>query len=285
MPPSPYTTLISCADLVAHLEDPAWAVVDCRFSLEDPPRGRRDYLLAHIPGAVYAHLDEDLAAPVIPGKTGRHPLPSMEHLTAAFSRWGIGKDTQVVAYDDWSAAPGGVAARLWWLLRWLGHDAVAVLDGGWARWQLEGRPAAPGVVSRPPAQFIPHPRPELIAADVNAMRRDPACRVVDSRANDRYRGQNETVDPIAGHIPGALNLPYAANVGADGLFLPPAALRRRFHSTLGEVRPGEVAFYCGSGVTAAHNVLAYLHAGLGEARLYPGSWSEWIVLHPHEVEV
>ncbi len=287
MPPPPYTTLISCADLAAHLDDPSWAVVDCRFSLEDAARGRRDYLLAHIPGAVYAHLDEDLAAPVIPGVTGRHPLPSVERLSAVFSRWGIAEATQVIAYDDWAAAPGGVAARLWWALRWLGHPAVAVLDGGWPRWQAEGRPTAPGLVIRPVAEFIPRPRPDLLVspADVERMSRDASCRVVDSRGNDRYHGQNETIDPIAGHIPGALNLPYAANVGPDGLFLPPEVLRRRFEDALAGVDPARVAFYCGSGVTANHNVLAYLHAGLGEARLYPGSWSEWIALHPDEVEV
>jgi len=273
-----YTTLISPSELISHLDDPDWAIVDCRFSLEAPDRGREDYLRAHIPGAVYAHLNDDLCAPHIPGVTGRHPLPAPERLAQTFSKWGIGPGVQVVAYDDWEAASGGVAARLWWSLRWLGHQAVAVLDGGWKRWVGEGYPWRGGWETRSPRSFIPNPRPELIvsAREVEALRLDGAYRVVDSRSADRYRGENETIDPVAGHIPGAINAPYSENVGPDGLFKSREELRRRFTALLGNVPAENVIFYCGSGVTACHNLLALMHAGLGEARLYPGSWSEWI---------
>lgn len=273
-----YTTLISVTELIAHLDDPLWTIVDCRFSLEDPQRGRNDYLRAHIPGAVYAHLNEDLCAPHVPGVTGRHPLPTPEQLAQKFSQWGIGPGVQVVAYDDWEAASGGVAARLWWSLRWLGHDAVAVLDGGWKKWVEEGLPWRSGWEVRSPKTFVPKPRPELIvsASEVEAMRLDPAYRVVDSRSADRYRGENETIDPVAGHIPGAINIPYADNVGPDGLFKSREELQERFMTLLGDVPAQNVIFYCGSGVTACHNLLAMLHAGIGEARLYAGSWSDWI---------
>lgn len=277
-----YKTLVSTSEVISHLKDPDWAILDCRYTLQEPERGRRDYLKSHIPGAVYAHLDEDLSSPPIPGVTGRHPLPFIDSLAAKFSEWGIGPGTQVVAYDDWPGASGAIAARLWWCLRWLGHDAAAVLDGGWERWLEVGGPVSAGAETRPPAQFISRPRPELQVnvAEVDAMRLDPAYRVFDSRAADRYRGENETVDPVAGHIPGAPNAPYADNIGPGGLFRPAGELRQRFSAMLGDLPAQNVVFYCGSGVTATHNLLAMLHAGLGEARLYAGSWSEWIT-DPH----
>src|SRR5690242_12480165 len=213
-----YTTLIPAATLAAHLADPDWAVVDCRFSLAEPERGRRDYDQAHIPGAVYAHLNTDLSAEVVPGRTGRHPLPPVERITQTLSDWGIDARTQVVAYDD---ADGSMAVRVWWLLGWLGHDAVAVLDGGWAAWQQAGYPVAGGQEARPPRTFVPHPRPERIlsAADVQARLRDPAFRLLDARTAPRYRGEQEPIDPVAGHIPGALSAPYAENVDPAGHFL------------------------------------------------------------------
>ena len=277
-----YKTLVSTDEVMSHLGDPDWAIVDCRFTLQETERGRRDYLQSHIPGAVYAHLDEDLSSPPIPGVTGRHPLPSIDFLTAKFSKWGIGPTTQVVAYDDWPGASGAIAARLWWCLRWLGHDAVAVLDGGWSRWLEVNGPVKGGLETRQPTEFIPRPRPELQVslAEVDAMRQVPTYRVVDSRAADRYHGENETVDPVAGHIPGALNAPFAENVGPDGRFRPAGELRQRFSALMGGLPAQNVVFYCGSGVTATHNLLAMLHAGLGEARLYAGSWSEWIT-DPH----
>jgi len=272
----PYTTLLTPSELAHHLADPDWVVVDCRFSLNDTERGRRDYQQAHIPGAVYAHLNEDLSGPIIPGKSGRHPLPDRDVLAQTLSRWGISPGVQVVAYDD---AGGSMAAvRLWWLLRWLGYDAVAVLDGGWPRWQRENRETRSGIEHRSARIFTPNPQSDLLvdASDVLAMLHDTEHPLFDSRSADRYRGENETIDPVAGHIPGARSAPYAENLDPDGLFLSPEALRARFQTLLGDVPADHVTFYCGSGVTAAHNVLAMSHAGLGTPRLYAGSWSEWI---------
>jgi len=273
-----YNTLIAIDGLLPHLENPDWAIIDCRFSLDDTGRGRRDYLRSHVPGAVYAHLDEDLCAPVIPGATGRHPLPPIAQLEDRFSKWGIGESVQVIAYDDWTPASGGVAARLWWSLRWLGHNTVAVLDGGWAAWQRLGLPSRRGVESRPRRKFQPNECPELLASSEEVMRwrQDPSYKVFDSRTTDRFRGENETIDPVAGHIPGSVSAPYVENVASDGLFLRAEALHERFERLLGRIPAERAVFYCGSGVTAAHNLLAMAHSGLGEGRLYAGSWSEWI---------
>jgi thiosulfate/3-mercaptopyruvate sulfurtransferase len=272
----PHTTLISPAGLLPHLADPGWAVFDCRFSLNDPARGREEYRQGHIPGAVYLHLNDDLSGPVVPGRTGRHPLPDPATLAARLGRWGVGAGVQVVAYDD---SGGSMAVRLWWLLGWLGHEAVAVLDGGWPAWQAAGYPTAAGdEAPRAARSFTPRLRPEWVAdtAAVDALRADPRYRLFDARTAERYRGENETIDPVAGHIPGAHSAPYAANLDPQGRFLPPEALRARYRALLGDIPAGQSIFYCGSGVTAAHHVLALAHAGLGSARLYPGSWSEWI---------
>ena len=279
-----HTTVIAPAALHARLNDPAWAVVDCRFSLADTQRGRRAYAEAHIPGAVYAHLDEDLSGPIRPGITGRHPLPGVGAFAQTLSYWGIDAGVQVVAYDDFG---GGIAARLWWMLRWMGHDAVAVLDGGFPAWQRLGLPTRPGDETRPPRRFVPHPRPAWIAEvdTVDARRSDPAYRLVDARAAVRYRGEQEPIDPVAGHIPGAVSAPFAENLDADGCFLPPEALRARFEALLAGVPPERAICYCGSGVTAAHNLLALTHAGLGNALLYPGSWSHWITDQERAVAV
>jgi thiosulfate/3-mercaptopyruvate sulfurtransferase len=280
----PYTTLISTAELAAHLTDPDWALMDCRFSLDDPERGRRDYQQAHIPGAVYAHLNEDLSGPVIPGKTGRHPLPDVEVFARTLSHWGIDANVQVVAYDDSS---GAIAARLWWMLRWLGHEAVAVLDGGWWPWQGEGRPVRSGLESRPPRTFVPHPQPQLLArtSEIESSLLDQTSRLLDARAIERYRGQVEPIDPVAGHIPGAISAPFTENLNPDGCFRPPEEIRARFQTLLSDVPIDQVICYCGSGVTAAHNLLALAHAGLGDARLYAGSWSEWITDPNHRIEI
>ena len=271
-----YTTLISAAELAEHLDDPAWVVVDCRFELAYTERGRRDYQAGHIPGALYAHLDGDLSGPVIAGQTGRHPLPDIQKLALTLGGWGIGEGIQVVAYDDFN---GGIAARLWWLLRWLGHDAVAVLDGGWAHWSRQKLLVRTGPESKPARRFEARPRPELLVktATVEAMSQDRRPALFDSRAADRYRGENETIDPVAGHIPGAISAPYPDNLGPDDLFLPREMLRARFEALLGDTPAEQAVFYCGSGVTAAQNLLALAHAGLGQARLYGGSWSQWIV--------
>ena len=251
-------------------------VVDSRFSLADFSLGHKNYLASHIPGAVFADLNLDLASPHIPGVTGRHPLPPVEQAAALFSRLGIAPGVQVVAYDDLGGALAAV--RTWWMLRWLGHEAVAVLDGGWQAWQRLNYPVRSGEETRSPRLFVPHPRPELIAtaADVEAHRLDPAYRILDARAHERYRGENETIDPVAGHIPGAISAPYATNLNPDGTFCTPDQLRQRYQALLGDMPAQNTISYCGSGVTSIHNLLAMLNAGLGEGKLYVGSWSEWI---------
>ncbi len=278
-----YTTLISTAELALHLADRDWAIFDCRFSLADPERGRRDYAQAHIPGALYAHLNDDLSGPIVPGVTGRHPLPAIEEMAARFSEWGIDQRVQVVAYDD---SGGSMAARLWWLLRWLGHEAVAVLDGDWRKWTSEGRPTRDGLAIRSSRRFVPHPRSDLLitTAEVESRLHDAGFKLFDSRTADRYRGENETIDPIAGHIPGAISAPYPDNLNPAGSFRSGEELRTRFTMLLGDTPAEHTAFYCGSGVTAAQNILALKHAGLGDARLYAGSWSEWITDPQHSIE-
>lgn len=270
-------TLISVNNLAAALEDPSLAIVDCRFSLDDTDRGRRDYSLSHVPGAVYAHLDEHLSAPVAPGVTGRHPLPDVQLLSDRLTSWGIGPGVHVVAYDD---AGGAIASRLWWLLRWLGHDDAAVLDGGWPAWlELDGR-AKGGLESRNPAvpPFAPRIRSAIVASTeevISLAGASDSC-LMDARGADRFRGENETIDPVAGHIPGAVSRPYADNLRADGTFRDADELRTIFEQTLAGLGPNQAVVYCGSGVTGAHDVLAMAHAGLDGARLYAGSWSEWI---------
>jgi thiosulfate/3-mercaptopyruvate sulfurtransferase len=270
-----YRTLISATELAANLGDANWAVIDCRFSLADTEQGRRFYLASHIPGAIYAHMDEDLSGPVTPGKTGRHPLPEPAVLAEKLSAWGVDERVQVVAYDD---SGGSMAARLWWLLRWLGHDAVAVVDGGWPQWQAAGLPVTPAISSRTPRTFAPRVQDGIVATAEEIMGRlgAPGLALFDARTADRYRGENETIDPVAGHIPGSVSAPYPENLQEDGRFQPAPLLRERFAALLQGASPQEAIFYCGSGVTAAHNVLAVAHAGLGDARLYAGSWSEWI---------
>jgi thiosulfate/3-mercaptopyruvate sulfurtransferase len=278
-----YTTLISTAELATALDNPDWAVVDARFVLADPDKGEHDYRAGHIPGAVYAHLGRDLSSPHVLGQTGRHPLPPVAEFAETLGRWGIDAGAQVVVYDD---SGGMVAGRLWWMLRWLGHNAAAVLDGGWSAWQMEGRPTCAGVETRSPRIFVPHMQPELLVTvdEIEARRGDPALRLFDARSADRFRGENETLDPVAGHIPGAVSAPYAANLGPDGRFLPPGQLAARFEQLLGDSPAEEAVFYCGSGVSAAHNLLAMQHAGLPLPRLYVGSWSEWIAEGTRPVE-
>ena len=271
-----FTLLIDASELKLHLlEANNWAVIDCRFSLDDTERGRRDYLKAHIPGAVYAHLDDDLSGKRIPGKTGRHPLPEVDSFAATLSALGIDADTQVVVYDD---ATGTMAARLWWLLQWVGHANVAVLDGGWMSWIHSGLPARSGQESRAPKHFEPCETPEayITTGQVQEIRDDPHYVLLDARSGPRFRGEVEPIDPVAGHIPGALSAPCEENVTPEGRFHSPDVLRRRFEYFVKCVPPENVICYCGSGVTAAHNILAIAQAGLGRARLYAGSWSEWI---------
>lgn len=278
-----YTTLISASELADHMKNNNWAIVDCRFSLDDPERGYREYLQSHLPGAVYAHLNEDLSGQIIPGKTGRHPLPGLETFIQKLSNWGIDSHVQVVAYDDKGGAMA--AARLWWMLRWIGHCPVAVLNGGWQQWLKNGYPVSKGKEMRGRRTFTPHPRNDYLrdANDIVKILNNPDFRLLDSRSTERYRGENETIDPVAGHIPGALSVPFTDNLDMNGLFRSQKELKDRFQGLLGNTPADHTVFYCGSGVTAAHNVLAFAHAGLGHASLYAGSWSEWITNPDHPV--
>lgn len=271
-----YTTLISVPELIPEIGDPNWVIIDCRFSLDDPEYGRQNYIDAHIPGAVYAHLDEDLSSPVIEGVTGRHPLPSVEAFTEKLGDWGINSSSKVISYDD--AGGSMAAARLWWLMRWLGHYAVAVLDGGWQSWLNASKPVTSGQEERSSSMFIPRVKQRRLieTSEILARLQDPEFRLLDSRDEARYRGEVEPIDPVAGHIPGALSFPHQNVLDEQGKFLPPEVLRQLFQPLLGDIPAKDTAFYCGSGVTSAQNVLALAHSGLGDARLYAGSWSEWI---------
>jgi thiosulfate/3-mercaptopyruvate sulfurtransferase len=272
----PHTTLMDTATARNHLADPDWVFVDCRFFIRDIELGRKDYLASHIKGAAFADLDKDLSGPIVPGRTGRHPLPDPESIVRVFSRLGIGPHTQVIAYDESTGAM--VAARLWWLLKWAGHDAVAVLEGGFKAWTGAGLPCGSGPESRPPSRFVAAFRPDLAvdARHVLSVLNNPDWVVLDARAADRYRGENETIDPVAGHIAGAVSAPYVLSLGPDGLFKPAEEIARLFESAMGGRDPEHTIVYCGSGVTAAHSVLACAHAGKGLPRLYAGSWSDWI---------
>ena len=268
-----FTTIIGTGDLAAHLSDPQWITVDCRFQLADESWGERGYLIAHIPGAVYAHLNKDLSGPLT-GTNGRHPLPDPGVLVQTFIRLGIGSGMQVVAYDQDN---GMFASRLWWLLRWMGHERVAVLDGGLQKWMAEQRPVSPGKNVRAAKQFTGSPRSEMLAdaAAVAALigRRD--AMLLDARAPERYRGDIEPIDRVPGHIPGAVNYCFQQNVDDQGVFRAAGELRAQLSAAIGTIPPERVVCYCGSGVTACQNLLAMEHAGLAGAKLYAGSWSEW----------
>jgi thiosulfate/3-mercaptopyruvate sulfurtransferase len=267
-----YTTLVDVPLLAAHVADPNWLIVDCRFDLANPAAGESTFEASHIPGAVYAHLDRDLAAPITPS-TGRHPLPAPEAFAATLGRWGVTTSTQVIAYD---ADNGMYAARLWWMLRWVGHDPVAVLDGGLAKWRKENRPTTAEVPQFSPTTYPARLRADM-AVDVGYVQANLGkALLVDARSPQRYRGESEPIDPVAGHIPGALNRSNSDNLSPAGVFKPREELEKDFLALLGGRQPGEVVNYCGSGVSAAHNALAMEVAGLTGSKLYAGSWSEWI---------
>jgi thiosulfate/3-mercaptopyruvate sulfurtransferase len=268
--------IVSCEEAAEHLSDPTWVFIDCRYDLMDKEKGVREYANNHVPGALFAHIDRDLSGPVGDGHRGRHPLP----LPPSFQRWcglhGITPDTMVVAYDDQA---GQWASRLWWLLRHYGHQKVAVLDGGLTRWKALKLPLRPGhEPARKEAKFTGQPghMPIVDAAILETGLGKPAAyQLVDARAGERYRGEVEPVDKKAGHIPGAISMPFGGNVGEQMRFLPPEKLLERYERTLGVQEVGRVACYCGSGVTGPHNILAMELAGMGTPALYPGSWSEW----------
>jgi len=273
MSPPVYTTLISAAELAAlHAAGAAPVIVDASFDLADTGAGAKRYAEAHVAGSLYVHLDDDLCSAKT-GRNGRHPLPGRAAFARTVGGLGIGPATQVVAFDG----QGGVyAARLWWMLKWLGHDAVAVLDGGIAAWRENGG-AMDTAVPRPQAR-PPYPdRPALVgsvdAAGVSG--RDAGVALLDARSPERFRGDSEPIDPVAGHIPGAFNRFHRANLDGAGRFKPAASLHAEFTTLLGGRAPADVIHSCGSGVTACHNLLAMAHAGLSGSRLYPGSWSEW----------
>ena len=302
-----YTTLIEAEELAAPLSrnaaaDSDWTVLDCRFDLPRPDWGASAYAAGHVPNALYAHLDRDLSGPITPD-SGRHPLPSLERLAETFGRWGIDDDVQVIAYDQGN---GAFAARLWWLLRWAGHRKVAVLNGGFAAWQQAGLPTDTVPGARQPRIFTPRLDDRAVVSTAELERvvsagelASGASVLVDARGADRFAGENETIDPVAGHIPGARNHPFVRNVDAKGRFLPAGELRERWQATLGGGAVGGATLggaggagagggvadatvakraiaMCGSGVTACHNLLALEVAGFPGARLYAGSWSEWI---------
>ena len=270
-----YDTLIDCATVRAHLDDPQWLILDCRFDLGQPAAGEAAYAQGHLPGARYVHLDRDLSAKRGAGAIngGRHPLPARETIAARFGALGVGDDTQVVLYD---ASGGTYAARAWWMLRWIGHANVAVLDGGLPAWQRAGGALVTTVPPQATAAQLTLKASLVGYVDATAVQANIASAantLIDARGPDRYDGSAETIDPVGGHIPGAINLPFAGNLDANGCFKPAEALRTRFAAAIGG-KP--VIHQCGSGVTACHNLLAMKHAGLPEGVLYGGSWSEWI---------
>jgi thiosulfate/3-mercaptopyruvate sulfurtransferase len=269
-----FSTLISSTQAATYLSGGRSVFVDCRFVLGRTSEGYQRYLSNHIRGAVYADLERDLSGPVEAGASGRHPLPDEAAFSVTMSRLGIDSSIQVVAYDESSGAMA--AARLWWLLRWAGHESVAVIDGGFAAWQSKGLPTSSGLENVRSRNFIGNFKPELVASgpQVRAMIGNGGI-VIDSRTPDRYRGENETIDRVAGHIPTARSIPYTENVDSGGRFLPKQQLAARF-SELPRESTEEAVVYCGSGVTAAHNVLAIAHVRSQFPKLYAGSWSEWI---------
>ena len=267
-----YTTIIQPKEALENLHDSNFLFIDCSYSLADGKWGAAEYKKAHIPGAQYADLHDDLSGKIIPGQTSRHPLPEKEALVAFFSKMGIDENVQVVAYD--ATAGFMAAARLWWLLRWAGHEKVAVLNGGKGVWDAQGYPLIADIKPVQPKQFVAHFNDAMLATADEVMASIEAgntC-LIDSRTADRYAGQNETIDPVAGHIPGAINKPFNAQIGAQGV-ADAAVYKAHFKE---EYAKGNVVFYCGSGVTAAYNVLLSQYAGYEMPKLYAGSWSEWI---------
>ena len=265
--------LVDVATLAERIGDPQWRIFDCRHDLKNTEYGQQAYLKGHIPGALFLHLDRDLSGSLT-GKNGRHPLPDLDAFAARMGACGVGPDTQVVAYDN----EGGIfAARLWWMLKWLGHEKVAVLDGGLPGWRRAKLPLETEVPVVTPQQLSPGvPAAQVDTTYVLEHLRSPQMLLIDARGEDRYAGENETLDPVAGHIPGALNRFYFGNLDDAGCFFKPAdELRAEFSDLLDGRDPRTVVQQCGSGVTACHNLLAMEVAGLHGSRLYPGSWSEW----------
>lgn len=261
-------TLVSTEELAAH---PEWRVFDCRHDLANPALGEQQYLEAHIPGALFAHLDRDLSGPMT-GTNGRHPLPEPKAFVSWIGKQGLQPADQVVCYDT---GPGATASRLWWMLRWVGHETVAVLDGGLAKWQREGRPVTTDVPQVVPAAYPGRAKTSMVAYLSLVEKRFKKAALLDARAPARYRGEQEPIDPVAGRIPGAKNRFNNDNLSPEGIFKKADFLRSEFESILAGRNTTDVIHYCGSGVAACHNALAMEIAGLAGSRVYPGSWSEW----------
>ena len=271
-----YNTIISCAALSAAPSH--WVIIDCRHNLTDPLAGHRAYEAGHIPGAYFLHLDDDLSGPMT-GKNGRHPLPNTDELARKLMSLGVGPETQVVVYDD---AGGAFAARLWWLLRWMGHEAVAVLDGGFPQWladqyAVESGHRQPAVEKGVDVSTLNHPIHDqwLPVEAIEANLESQAFLLVDARSPDRFRGENETIDSVGGHIPGAINRFFRQNLSENGRFKSADQLSIEWKEILAGRSPETIVCQCGSGVTACHNLLSLEMAGFQGAKLYSGSWSEW----------
>lgn len=279
----PLAQLISPQQLAERQQSSGWVILDCRFALEDPDYGRCSYAEGHIEGAQYADLERHLSGPVTKGVTGRHPLPAADTLTRQLRAWGISADTDVVLYDD---GPGAYAARAWWLLAWLGkRDGVFILDGGLKAWHAAGFPLSLDAPVVEPGTFAGTPDHRLLLDAEHLQKRlgQPGLTLIDARAQPRFRGEVEPIDPIAGHIPGAQCAAFSENLGSDGRFLPADQLKQRFAAQLQGREAQELVAYCGSGVTACHNLFALSLAGYPLGKLYAGSWSEWITDPAREI--
>jgi len=266
--------LVSTAELEKHLGDPGWIVFDTRHDMGDVGKGRRLYAEAHIPGAYFLHVDDDLSGEKT-GQNGRHPLPDLATFAAKVEQAGVTPSTHVVVYDDLG---GNFAVRLWWMLRWLGHERVALLDGGYPLWEKEKRPTSKEVPAPRQGDFKPRPHLGDVVDThfIERFREDPSTKLVDARAPERFAGLKEPIDPVPGHIPGAVNRFWQKNLNADGRFKSPEQLKGEYGEFLGSSKPGQVVHMCGSGVTACHNMFAMALAGMPMGRLYVGSWSEWV---------
>lgn len=270
-----FTSLVSTEELAKHLDDPDWIVFDCRFTLTAPESGREHYLHDHIEGARYVHLDNDLSSPITP-RTGRHPLPDKDKFVQWLRNNGVSNNSQVVVYDE---SFGAMAGRLWWLLKWAGHDAVALLDGCYPKWRREGHKTSHELPETKSSNFEANFRDEMIiSADevLEFVNGNNKAVLIDARAEERFSGDIEMLDKVAGHIPGAINFPYEDNLDMGGDFLSAEELKEQFNNITNSKTPDKVIHMCGSGVTACHNMIAMEAAGLDGSKLYPGSWSEWI---------
>ena len=270
-----FSSIISRQETEEHLYDKNWRIFDCSFNLFEPDQKKAEFAMAHIPNATYVHTGHVLSSLHIPGKTGRHPLPEISKIEASFSALGIDGNYQVVVYDDLG---GAFAARMWWMLLWLGHEKVAVMVGGFPLWKKEIRPLTSVIQKNESAIFRAKVKPNWLAVAEDLVKAESASDIcmLDARNADRYAGENEIIDPVAGHVPEAINAPFSENLDADGNWKNPAELKSRFIKLLQGKSAEKSIHYCGSGINACHNILAMFHAGLGDSRLYAGSWSDWI---------